>query len=97
MIFKSGIIRLYMWEVSIYLRHAKSYERRRRVVVYKVTHIYEADFGCEERADGAKAKCVVYLEDENGRQRHVEVEDEWLTANGIEEGSIWKENITDEA
>ena len=43
------------------------------------------DFGCEERADGAKAKCVVYLEDENGRQRHVEVEDEWLTANGIEE------------
>ena len=62
--------------------------------MYTVTHIYEADF---ERADGAKAKCVVYLEDENGRQRHVEVEDEWLTANGIEEGSSWKENITDEA
>ena len=49
--------------------------------MYTVTHIYEADFGCEERADGAKAKCVVYLEDENGRQRHVEVEDEWLTAS----------------
>lgn len=68
-----------------------------RVQMYTVTHIYEADFGCEGRADGAKAKCVVYLEDENGRQRHVEVEDEWLTANGIEEGSSWKENITDEA
>ena len=54
--------------------------------MYTVTHIYEADFGCEERADGEKAKCVVYLEDENGRQRHV-----------IEEGSSWKENITDEA
>ena len=65
--------------------------------MYTVTHIYEADFGCEERADGAKAKCVVYLEDENGRKRHIEVEDEWLTANGIEEGSCWKENITDEA
>ena len=38
-----------------------------RVKMYTVTHIYEADFGCEERADGAKAKCVVYLEDENGR------------------------------
>lgn len=37
------------------------------------------------------------LEDENGGQRNVEVEDEWLTANGIEEGSSWKENITDEA
>ena len=44
-----------------------------RVQMYTVTHIYEADFGCEERADGAKAKCVVYLEDEDGRQRHVEV------------------------
>ena len=50
--------------------------------MYTVTHIYEADFGCEERADGAKAKCVVYLEDENGGQRHVEVEDESLTAYG---------------
>ena len=37
--------------------------------MYTVTHIYEADFGCEERADGAKAKCVVYLEDENGGQK----------------------------
>ncbi len=25
-----------------------------RVQMYTVTHIYEADFGCEERADGAK-------------------------------------------
>ena len=86
-----------MWEVSIYLWHAKLYEGGQSIVAYTVTHIYEADFGCEERVDGAKAKCVVYLEDENGRQRHVEVEDEWLTANGIEEGSSWKENITDEA
>ena len=30
-----------------------------RVQMYTVTHIYEADFGCEERADGAKAKCMV--------------------------------------
>lgn len=93
MIFKSGIIHLYMWEVSIYLCHAKYMKEGWRVVVYKVTHIYEADFGCEERADGAKAKCIVYLEGEDGRPRYVEVEDEWLTANGIEEGSIWNENI----
>ena len=31
--------------------------------MYTVTHIYEADFGFEERGDGAKAKFVVYLED----------------------------------
>ena len=60
---------------------------------YTVTHIYEADFGCEERPDGAKAKCVVYLEDEAGKQYHIEVEDEWLTANRIEEGSSWTEEL----
>ena len=63
-------------------------------MAYTVTHIYEADFGCEESADGAKAKCIVYLEGEDGRQRHVEVEDEWLTANGIEEGSTLERHIT---
>ena len=72
-----------MWEVSILC------EIRQRIVGYTITHIYEADFGCEERPDGAKAKCVVYLEDEAGKQYHIEVEDEWLTANGIEEGSVW--------
>lgn len=64
-------------------------------MAYTVTHIYEADFGCEERADGAKAKCVVYLEDEVGKQYHIEVEDEWLTANGIEEGAHWKGTLPD--
>ena len=46
-----------------------------RVKMYTVTHIYEADFGCEERADGAKTKCVVYLEDENGRKRGLSKKD----------------------
>ena len=64
--------------------------------MYKVTHIYEADFGCEERPEGAKAKCVVYLEDEAGKQRHIEVEDEWLTANGIEEGMFWTNDLPDD-
>ena len=62
-----------------------------RVQMYTVTHIYEADFGCEERADGAKAKCVVYLEDENGGQRHVEVEDEWLRQMGQKREAAGKE------
>lgn len=84
-----------MWEVSIYLWHVKLYERGQSIVAYTVTHIYEADFGCEERADGAKAKCVVYLEDEVGKQYHIEVEDEWLTANGIEEGAHWKGTLPD--
>lgn len=59
--------------------------------MYTVTHTYMRLILAVRREQTAqKAKCVVYLEDENGRQRHVEVEDEWLTANGIEEGSSWK-------
>ena len=53
--------------------------------MYTVTHIYEADFGCEERADGAKAKCVVYLEDENGRKPAVLNKKETAIAQGKQE------------
>lgn len=59
--------------------------------MWKVTNIYEADYGCEERQPGEKLKCLVYLENELGQKRQVLVEDEWLTAQGIDEGSVWKE------
>lgn len=58
---------------------------------WKVTHIYEADFGCEERPEDAKVKCIVYLEDEQGEKRQVEVLDEWLMVQGIDEGDVWPE------
>ena len=54
-----------------------------------VKRIQEDDFGCEERPDDAKVKVLVTLADENGQERLVRVEDEWLYENGIDEGSSW--------
>lgn len=55
--------------------------------MWKIKHIYEADYGCEERLPGDKLKCLVELEDENGLRKSIEVEDEWLRLNNLNEGS----------
>ena len=62
--------------------------------MWKIKQMAEADFGCEERLPGEKLKCLVILENENGETRRLEVEDEWLTEQGLDEGSTW--NIIDE-
>ena len=58
---------------------------------WKVKRIQEDDFGCEERPDDTKVKVLVTLADENGQERLIRVEDDWLYANGIDEGSCWPE------
>lgn len=57
--------------------------------MWKIKQIAEADFGCEERLPGEKLKCLVILENKNGETRRLEVEDEWLTKQGLDEGSTW--------
>lgn len=57
--------------------------------MWKIKQIAEADFGCEERLPGEKLKCLVILENENGETRRLEVEDEWITEQGLDEGSMW--------
>ena len=57
--------------------------------MWKIKQIAEADFGCEERLPGEKLKCLVILENENSETRRLEVEDEWLTEQGLDEGSTW--------
>lgn len=59
--------------------------------MWKIKQIAEADFGCEERMPGEKLKCLVSLEDETGKVRRLEAEDEWLTEQGLDEGSEWPE------
>jgi len=59
--------------------------------MWKIKHIYEADYGCEERMPGEKLKCLLELENETGQVRRLEVEDEWLTRNQLEEGMELKE------
>ena len=57
--------------------------------MWKIKQIAEVDFGCEERLPGEKLKCLVILENEKGETRRLEVEDEWLTEQGLDEGSMW--------
>lgn len=59
--------------------------------MWKIKQIAEADFGCEERMPGEKLKCLVILENETGETRRLEVEDDWLTSQGLDEGSPWPE------
>jgi hypothetical protein len=58
-----------------------------------VKRIQEDDFGCEERPDDVKVKVLVTLVNENGQKRLVRVDDDWLYANGIDEGSSWPEQL----
>ena len=60
--------------------------------MWKITHIYEADFGCEERNADELYKCIVYLENENKETLHIEAPDEWLTQKGLDVGSIWPDD-----
>ena len=56
-----------------------------------IKQITEADFGCEERQPGEKLKCLVILQNESGEIRRLEVEDEWVTAQGLRESDLWPE------
>jgi len=60
---------------------------------WTVKRIQEDDYGCEERLEDAEVKVLVTLVDENGQERLIRVEDEWLYANGIDEGDGWPESL----
>ena len=55
-------------------------------MTYTVKHIYEADYGCEERPVGYKPKDIVILSDDSGAEIRLELPDEELVAKGINEG-----------
>ena len=63
---------------------------------WTVKRIQEDDYGCEERPEDAKVKVLVTLVDESGRERLLRVEDDWLYANGIDEGSRWPESLSED-
>ena len=59
--------------------------------MWTIKQIFDGDYGCEELAPGQKPKVSVTLVNENGEEKRVSVEDEWLTRQGLEVGSTWKE------
>lgn len=56
-------------------------------MLYTVERIEELDFGCEGRPEGMKDMVRVILKGDNGEEESMKVEDDWLYANGIDEGS----------
>ena len=53
-------------------------------LMWTVKHIYEADFGCEERMPGEPLTSLVVLESDTGEVMQVEVADKWLTFMDME-------------
>lgn len=63
--------------------------------MWRIRQIFDGEYGCEERQPGEKAKCVVTLENENGRKLEVSVQDDWLREQKLEEGSLWIAELFD--
>ena len=56
-------------------------------MMYIVERIEELDFGCEGRPEGMKDMVRVILKGDNGEKESMKVEDNWLYAHEIDEGS----------
>lgn len=57
--------------------------------MYKITQIFDGDYGCEELQPNEKQKVTVYLMDENGNEKSLRIEDAWLIQHGLDVGSEW--------
>ena len=63
------------------------------IIMWKIKQIFDGDYGCEELAEGQSPKVSVMLVNESGIKKYIMVEDEWLTDNGLDEGSVWPDDI----
>ena len=61
--------------------------------MWKIKHIFDGNYGCEEAAEEQAGKLSLTLINENGEERYVSVTDAWLTERGLDEGSIWPERF----
>ncbi len=61
--------------------------------MWKIKQIFDGDYGCEELEEGQQPKVSVMLVNESGVKKYIMVGDEWLTDNGLDEGSVWPDDI----
>lgn len=59
------------------------------MIQWKIKQIIDGDYGCEELKPGEKPMVSVTLVDDDGNEKYVSVEDEWLTENELEVGDRW--------
>lgn len=57
--------------------------------MWTIKHIFDGEYGCEERAPEEKTTVLVTLVNEAGESKDLSVEDEWLVKNNLSEGSKW--------
>ena len=57
--------------------------------MWRIKHIFDGDYGCEELPSGQAPKVSVTLVDDAGNEKYVSAEDDWLTENGLDVGSEW--------
>lgn len=58
-------------------------------MMWKIAHIFDGDYGCEERQEDSKLWVSVTLKNEVGEERRETVADDWLTRNHLDIGSEW--------
>ena len=61
--------------------------------MWKIKHIFDGNYGCEEASEEQAGKLSLTLINENGEERYVSVTDAWLTEKGLDEGSVWPERF----
>ena len=54
--------------------------------MWKIKHIFDGDYGCEERSESENPKVTVTLVNENNEKKIISVEDKWLMDNNLDEG-----------
>ena len=58
--------------------------------MWKIRHIFDGEYGCEALLPGEKPKVSVTLVNEEGTEKILLVEDEWLVKNKLDVGSVWQ-------
>lgn len=58
--------------------------------MWKIKHIFDGDYGCEESAND-EPMVTVTLVDDSGETRFVSIADKWLLENNLDVGSVWPE------
>ncbi|WP_288683612.1 hypothetical protein [uncultured Eubacterium sp.] len=59
--------------------------------MWKIKHIFDGEYGCEELSKDEGPKVSVTLINEENEKKIVSVEDKWLIENNLDEGDAWPE------
>lgn len=59
--------------------------------MWKIKHIFDGEYGCEEFSKDESPKVSVTLINEENEKKIVSVEDKWLIENNLDEGDVWPE------